>query len=458
MSDSFLYPLDVTGSALSNRVRGEFQTLSPPTQSDNFQFLIPKSGPFFRDSVKLIHVPTGRTLERGVDWDPGHYFHSASYETESVKGGIYQSILFLDRTLTGPIELVEYQVLGGHWSLDENKILEILSNKLQDPRTLTYEQVSDKPDVFPPIDHQHPGNDLTGMREAVSSIYEVAAAIRERTDFVGNLPIFRPDDYYTAKEIDSLLVRAAGIPAEVLSGDHRLVAEVVDFGRDPFNARINRLDIQVAADNRVIITGSDGITREFSTKEMVLQIDVDPYIENVAGMLVRMSVDVTYNQYNEPIETLNLVAQYVGTHSFSGKLNNPEYDEDEYPTSSSTSMVVGFVDFLKDEPTLITYQNKATHTTKYTKTVTFTESEVNDPDGLVIELPVDFAHRAVSKVTGVSINSSDGTRLFYLNSRHLHRDLLWNTLVLTLPPLDLSMLLGAKTVTVSVEVETKTLR
>lgn len=148
MSD-FLYPLDTTGSALSNRVRGELQTLSPPVQSDNFHFLIPKAGPYYRDTMVITHMSTGRKLIRGVDWEPGHYFHSASEETEHVQGGIYQSILFLDRTLSGQISLDEYFVLGDHWSLEENKILEILSNKLWDPRIVTYELVSGKPEIFP---------------------------------------------------------------------------------------------------------------------------------------------------------------------------------------------------------------------------------------------------------------------------------------------------------------------
>ena len=100
---TFIYPLDVTGSALSNRVRGEYQTLQPPTQSDNFHFILPRSGPYYRDTLKITHVPTGRRLVRGIDWEPGHYFLSASDETEHVKGGIYQSILFLDRTLSGKV-------------------------------------------------------------------------------------------------------------------------------------------------------------------------------------------------------------------------------------------------------------------------------------------------------------------------------------------------------------------
>lgn len=214
MSD-FLYPLDTTGSALSNRVRGEFQTLSPPTQSDNFHFIIPKSGPYYRDTMKVRHVSTNRLLVRGIDWEAGHYFHSASYETESVKGGIYQSILFLDRSLSGQVHLEEYFVLGGEWSLNEDKILEILSNRLVDPRSVTYEQVSGKPEVFPPIEHMHPAGDLVGMREQTEATYQISAAIRDQTEELpGKLQLIL-QEYYKEGEIDELLL---GLSEQLIGG------------------------------------------------------------------------------------------------------------------------------------------------------------------------------------------------------------------------------------------------
>lgn len=213
MSD-FLYPLDTTGSALSNRVRGELQTLSPPTQSDNFHFIIPKAGPYYRDTVILTHTTTNRKLVRGIDWEPAHYFISASNETENVKGGIYQSILFLDRTLSGQIQIDEYFVLGDHWSLDENKVLEILSNRLWDPRVISYEQVSGKPEVFPPIAHMHPSGDLIGMREQVEGTLQVAAAIRAQTDELPGKLALTLEDYYSSRDVDDLL---EGISAALIA-------------------------------------------------------------------------------------------------------------------------------------------------------------------------------------------------------------------------------------------------
>lgn len=207
----YLYPEDITGVALTNKVVGEKQTLNPPpAPEDNdgeftFHFIIPFATPFFRDSVKLKHVPSGRMLVRGVDWAPGHKFHSASYELENVFGGVYASILFYDRSLSGQVEFTQYQTLGGQWTLNENQILTILANRLVDPRTKQYEEVSGKPNVFPPAPHNHPVEDLTGMGEVVMSNYDIAAAIRERTQsWLDNPPILM-GDYYTRDQVDALL-------------------------------------------------------------------------------------------------------------------------------------------------------------------------------------------------------------------------------------------------------------
>lgn len=177
---NYPYPLDITGQAATNKVPGERQTLNPPSEPLDYHFILPFAGPYYRDTMKLRHITTGRTLVRGVDWLPGYKFHSASFETEGIRGGLYMAILFTDRTLSGQVELVEYQNLGGEWTLAEQKILEIMSNRAIDPRQLTYEEVADKPSVFPPIEHPHDVADLTGMSELIAAEHDIAAAIRER--------------------------------------------------------------------------------------------------------------------------------------------------------------------------------------------------------------------------------------------------------------------------------------
>jgi len=201
---AYLYPLDTTGEAPSNKIPNERQTLNPPEEPLDYHFIIPKAGPYYRNTLQLIHIPTGRTLVRGADWAAGHKFHSASYELQGIQGGVYLSVLLYDRTLSGEVQLI-YQNLGGEWTLDENKILEILSNRAVDPRLVTYDEVSGKPNVFPPIDHNHPAEDMTGFAELIQATYDVAAAIRERTqDWLDNPPIII-GDWYNKDEVDGLI-------------------------------------------------------------------------------------------------------------------------------------------------------------------------------------------------------------------------------------------------------------
>lgn len=207
----YLYPLDITGAAATNLVVGEKQTLNPPPLPEdndgeiNFHFVIPFATPYFRDTVKLRHIASGRMLQRGTDWAPGHKFVKASAELESIKGGVYASILFYDPRLAGQIEFVEYQTLGGTWTLDRNRILELMSNRIIDPRSVSYEVIANKPEVFPPIDHNHPIIDTIGYSELVNSNYDISAAIRERTeDWLQNPPILM-DEYYTKDQVDAML-------------------------------------------------------------------------------------------------------------------------------------------------------------------------------------------------------------------------------------------------------------
>lgn len=200
----YLYPEDLTGKNPANKVTGEKKTLNPPGWPFDFHYVIAAAGPYFRDSMEVIH--NGRRLVRGTDWFPGHYFKSASESLEGTGGGLYLSVLFADRTLSGSVELRSYQTIGGKWTLSEQQILEILTNKTTDPREGTYEEVSGKPDIFPPKAHQHPSGDMTGYREVIAANYDISAAIREQTNSLPGILNLSLKAYYTGAEVDKLII------------------------------------------------------------------------------------------------------------------------------------------------------------------------------------------------------------------------------------------------------------
>lgn len=204
--DDYLYPLDMTGEAASNLVGPENLTLMPADRAEEFNFVIPTATPFYRDTVILTHGPGQTPLIRGVHWQPGHRFLSANEELFNIKGGLYGSILLMDKNLAGYVTLQEYQTLGGPWTLSASKILELLNNRLTDPRIVTYEQVSGKPEVFPPQDHGHNAStDFTTFEELILAINDIPAAMREGIqEWLENPPILM-SQFYTKTEFHSIV-------------------------------------------------------------------------------------------------------------------------------------------------------------------------------------------------------------------------------------------------------------
>ena len=166
------YPFDPSGTLVSNRITAEHQTISPPELSE-FHFIIPHATPFFAETMVIVHLPSQRTLVEGVDYVPTHYFQDASLQCARP---IYGSITFYDKQLANAVRMA-YQTLGGDWTLSPERIIEILSNKLVDPRRVYWEQIAELPYRFPPIDHDWHVDDVIGMDDVVAVLEEIRDAL-----------------------------------------------------------------------------------------------------------------------------------------------------------------------------------------------------------------------------------------------------------------------------------------
>lgn len=161
----YLYEFDPSGGLAANRVPPESHSINPASGAD-YDVIIPTFAPFFRQGLVVKHITSGQTLTEGVHFDLGYHFEAASMECDTP---IYGGIVVIDRTLSGRLT-VEYQTLGGEWVLDSQEILNILANIKNDPRKVKWDDVIDKPIVFPPVDHLHHSDDLVGMDEVVQGI------------------------------------------------------------------------------------------------------------------------------------------------------------------------------------------------------------------------------------------------------------------------------------------------
>lgn len=180
MSQTYVYPFDPTGSLTSNVIPNERHVLSGVTDRE-FNFIVPTFAPFFHNNFRIRHIGLGRDLVEGVDYHFTHWFHAASH---GVGRQLYGSITFIDKQLTGVVEL-RYQTIGGDWVYDANTILELMANRLTNPRITTWEQVVDLPFQFPVIDHEWDLDDLTGARHIVAKLVEITTAINEANEANG---------------------------------------------------------------------------------------------------------------------------------------------------------------------------------------------------------------------------------------------------------------------------------
>lgn len=181
MSQTYVYPFDPTGSLTSNVIPNERHVLSG-VPNNEFSFIVPKFAPFFRNNFRIRHLGLGRDLVEGVDFHLTHWFHAASH---GVGRAVFGSITILDKLLTGVVEL-RYNTIGGNWVYDENTILEVMSNRLINPRITTWEQVVDLPFQFPVIDHEWDLDDLTGAKDVVSKLDEIVEAIQQANEANGS--------------------------------------------------------------------------------------------------------------------------------------------------------------------------------------------------------------------------------------------------------------------------------
>jgi hypothetical protein len=205
------YPFDPTGSLASNLITGEQQILTAVNWTD-YQFLVPRWAPFFPDSAVLTITDTQgttRPLVPYVDWYPCFEFISAS---KACATPIWGGIQLINPLLTGVVNM-QYQTLGGIWTLDEVAIAALLADRLANPRITAWEQVVDQPVMFPVIDHEWDLVDLVGASDIVTALGGIEDMLRNTgtTGLAAHLADFTNPHRVTAAQTGLGLVQNYGI-------------------------------------------------------------------------------------------------------------------------------------------------------------------------------------------------------------------------------------------------------
>lgn len=177
------YPFDPTGVAATNKVT-ETQSIRSRGTFDHY-YIIPRSGPFYADSVKLRLYPQGANVNNpalGTDLHEGEHYNFGyhfAYASHTIGLPLYGAITFYDRTLEGQLRM-EYQTVGDDWVLDDQKFAELLLNVAYNPRIANWEQVVELPREFPVVNHDFNIDDFVGMSEVVDELADIEKALLQQ--------------------------------------------------------------------------------------------------------------------------------------------------------------------------------------------------------------------------------------------------------------------------------------
>jgi hypothetical protein len=172
-TNEFTYPYNPNGVLDECKITGEAHTITPGT-SASYNWFIPDAAPFFGFSVVLKHVASGRTLQRGVDYNLGLEYHQ--FNTQVTLRPVYAAIILIDTSLTGAFTM-DYMTIGGQYAIDHNKALEYMANAAIDPRSTQWDSVTDIPPQFPVSQHLHDASDIIGMSDVVTAINALTTAM-----------------------------------------------------------------------------------------------------------------------------------------------------------------------------------------------------------------------------------------------------------------------------------------
>lgn len=169
------YPLDATGIAVSNLIPDEVHLLTE-VNSTTYRILIPVFAPFYLDNLALNHVSmTGEITPLIPDVD---FYTCLPYigATRSVGKMLYGGLTINTELPNGVIK-VTYQTLGGDWTADAATVLNTLAEIVYNPRTAIWDVVTNKPNQFPPINHDQLLDYVYGEKELIDAIDRLALGV-----------------------------------------------------------------------------------------------------------------------------------------------------------------------------------------------------------------------------------------------------------------------------------------
>jgi len=170
-----IFPLDITGQAVSNRITNEVVTIVPAASNmvGPAAYILVQFAPFFADNFTITH--NGSPLTRGQHFDfIVQNIHALKYIGKELYAGVH----FFNRAITGNVT-ISYNTLGDTWVQNNYQHVAQFFNTYYEQQMVNWDRVFGVPYQLPPLAHPEPISSLKGMEDIVDALAAIQAAIED---------------------------------------------------------------------------------------------------------------------------------------------------------------------------------------------------------------------------------------------------------------------------------------
>lgn len=162
-------PLDLTGTALTNKVSAELHIVAATGQ----RAIATRRGPYFTHGMIVRNKTTAAELVPDVNYRAVHFMIEAGLRTGQE---ICAVIIILPTTNATEIE-IDYQAIGGEYGASVSAIEQMIESLDLDNRTVYWGDLIGAPEYFPPTAHLHDVGDVYGFEYLVAVLEQIRRAI-----------------------------------------------------------------------------------------------------------------------------------------------------------------------------------------------------------------------------------------------------------------------------------------
>ncbi|MBB5409267.1 hypothetical protein HDG34_003208 [Paraburkholderia sp. HC6.4b] len=164
----YRYPLDLSGERRKNFVTGEPHAIGTMP----VRVIAPRQGLFFGASVQIVDAFTQHTLL------PLQYrFQFLHEHATRLTGKEVDAVIVITDPGVSPNVLITYQALGGEYGQPLAAITDEITALANDTRGVAFQDITNRPDTFPPVPHLHAIGDTYDWDYIVTAIEMLMAIV-----------------------------------------------------------------------------------------------------------------------------------------------------------------------------------------------------------------------------------------------------------------------------------------